>query len=351
MVIGLARAVRKRGNRTPTLSGWGVGVGVDNVTFNTDREALRLDYSIFPEEPSSDYSARPSNEDGTVDVASFKERKRLERAVEVIVPLSQGWDVQVITRASSEEVSKLPWTVYATRIAPPPPTKQPDSGIPSPPSSPLQPPLQYVVLRIVHARPTDHTILKVKIVVELSGGSNGIRVNESPHTIQDAESRDPVSFSMAKEITEDASSISGASMQTVSTTGSASSSVTQEGSGQVRTGGNRSPAAEKSILTLVRRNYIYFTSLLQEAEAKWRHLQESRGVTISQLDSIDPTLVVYRAEAVFVGIGVWDLLSIIRTPGAKVYWDRGFKDAMLLEDVNGLTELWHHTTKAAWPVK
>ncbi|KAG9019031.1 hypothetical protein FRB90_007203, partial [Tulasnella sp. 427] len=128
------------------------------------------------------------------------------------------------------------------------------------------------------------------------------------------------------------------------------SSATQQTSPLVRSGENRTPAAEKSILSLVRRNYIYFTSLLQEPEAKWRHLTESRGVTISQLDSIDPTLVVYRAEAVFVGVGIWDLLSIIKTPGTRVYWDRGFDDAVLLEDVNELTELWRHSTKAVWPV-
>jgi hypothetical protein len=32
----------------------------------------------------------------------------------------------------------------------------------------------------------------------------------------------------------------------------------------------RTPAAEKSILSRVRRNYIYFSSLLQEPEAKWK---------------------------------------------------------------------------------
>jgi hypothetical protein len=38
---------------------------------------------------------------------------------------------------------------------------------------------------------------------------------------------------------------------------------------------------------------------------------EQRGVTITQLDSIDPTLVVYRAEATFVGVGLWDLYGAI----------------------------------------
>lgn len=78
---------------------------------------------------------------------------------------------------------------------------------------------------------------------------------------------------------------------------------------------------------------------------------EARGVSVAQLDSIDPTLVVYRAEATFVGLGVWDLFAAINTPGARAYWDKLYDDAVFLEDVNQLTELWHFKTKPAWPVK
>ncbi len=74
-------------------------------------------------------------------------------------------------------------------------------------------------------------------------------------------------------------------------------------------------------------------------------------MSVSQLDSIDPTLVVYRAEATFVGIGMWDLYAAITTPGARAYWDKQYDDAVLLDDVNELTELWHLKTKPAWPVK
>jgi len=111
--------------------------------------------------------------------------------------------------------------------------------------------------------------------------------------------------------------------------------------------------------------------LLQEPEAKWKRSEppflslmcvsdfslssiidsEARGVTIAQLDSIDPTLVVYRAEAVFVGVGLWELYSTIVSPGARVNWDKGHEDAVLLDDVNELTELWHWRTKPNWPAK
>jgi hypothetical protein len=72
---------------------------------------------------------------------------------------------------------------------------------------------------------------------------------------------------------------------------------------------------------------------------------------VTQLDSIDPTLVVYRAEATFVGIGIWDLYGAIVTPGARAYWDRQYDDAVLLEDIDELTELWHWKQKPIWPAK
>jgi hypothetical protein len=72
-------------------------------------------------------------------------------------------------------------------------------------------------------------------------------------------------------------------------------------------------------------------------------------VEVTQLDSIDPTLVVYRAEATFVGVGIWDLFAAIATPGARAYWDKLHEDAVLLEDVNELSSLWQVKTRAAWP--
>lgn len=60
---------------------------------------------------------------------------------------------------------------------------------------------------------------------------------------------------------------------------------------------------------------------------------------------------VYRAEATFVGVGLWDLYGALVSPGAKMYWDKQHEDAVLLEDVNELTELWHFKTKPAWPAK
>jgi hypothetical protein len=77
---------------------------------------------------------------------------------------------------------------------------------------------------------------------------------------------------------------------------------------------------------------------------------DSRGVAVHQLNSIDKTLVVFRAEAVFVGVGIWDLFATIANPGSRLIWDKTHDDATLLDDVNELSDLWHFKSKAAWPV-
>lgn len=95
---------------------------------------------------------------------------------------------------------------------------------------------------------------------------------------------------------------------------------------------------------------IDFTSLLQEPEPKWRPVLDSRGVAVHQLNSIDKTLVVFRAEAVLVGVGIWDLFAIISNPSSRIVWDRSHEEATLLEDVNELSDLWYTKSKAAWTV-
>ncbi|WFD20498.1 hypothetical protein MCAP1_002744 [Malassezia caprae] len=104
------------------------------------------------------------------------------------------------------------------------------------------------------------------------------------------------------------------------------------------------------LASTVRRNYVYFASLLQEPEAKWTHVSDTRGVTVTKLDSIDPTLVVYRAEATFVGLSVWDLYSLLSTPALVASWSAGVERAELLEDLGGQSSVWHVAYRAAWPV-
>ncbi|KAI0765648.1 hypothetical protein BD413DRAFT_615552 [Trametes elegans] len=342
MTVGLFKTVQHRGARVPLLTGYGNGVSVDRIRFSVDRDALTVDYSIVPE----DEDHPPPAEHSLDELHTIREIRRLTRSVEFSLPSAHGWDVQLSTKGSSEEVSQLPWTAQATRAAPSSPGSDAGSAEQS-----------KFVFAIKHAPlPNDHSVLKVRVTIELSGPSSGLRLNGIPQTIDELEARDPSSFFISQSMFQDASSTAEKSFQTQSsvatsaTSTSRASTVGGERPQISRTLTERSAAAEKSILSRVKRNYIYFSSLLQEPEAKWKQTVEARGVSVSQLDSIDPTLVVYRAEATFVGISLWDLYAAITTPGARAYWDKLYEDAVLLEDVNELTELWHYKTKPTWPV-
>ncbi|EGN96898.1 hypothetical protein SERLA73DRAFT_75747 [Serpula lacrymans var. lacrymans S7.3] len=344
MMVGLYKAVKKRGTRVPTLMSYGYGVSIERIRFQLDREALTVEYAIHPED--EDHLSQSTENAQGLDVGSVRERRQLTRSIEYALPSVEGWDVQVSTRASSEKLEQLPWTTSATR------------KFSSPPSSPSAiKSLDFAVFRISHASlPDENSILKVKVVLELSGPSSGIRLNGLPQSIQRIEERDPSSFIVPQQILQDVTSIADLSLQSSSSISSANSTTSTASKSAparpplLRTLTERSAAADKSIFSRVKRSYIYFSSLMQEPEAKWKRTTEARGVSITQLDSIDPTLVVYRAEATFVGLGLWDLYGALASPGARVYFDKQHEDAVLLEDVNELTELWHFKTKPAWPV-
>ncbi|TBU42649.1 hypothetical protein BD309DRAFT_1001682 [Dichomitus squalens] len=341
MTVGLYKTVQQRGKRVPLMTGYGNGVSIERVRFAVDREALTVDYSIVPEEDEHPQPAEQSVE----ELHQIREARRLTRSVEFSLPSAHGWDVQLSTKGSSEQVSQLPWTAHATRA----PVSSPTAELPSTD-------IPKFTLAVKHAElPNDHVVLKVRVTIELSGPSTALRLNGIPQSVEELEPRDPASYFVSQQMFQDASSMAEQSLHTQSSvatmaTSTSRASTVGERPQIARTPTERSAAAEKSILSRVKRNYIYFSSLLQEPEAKWKQNVEARGVSVSQLDSIDPTLVVYRAEATFVGISLWDLYAAITTAGARAYWDKQYDDAVLLEDVNELTELWHYKTKPAWPV-
>jgi hypothetical protein len=241
MVLGLFNSVAKRGQRVARLTGFGNGVNIERSRFQIDREALTLDYAIIPEE------------DAPSDLESLREHRRLTRSVEFVLPASQGWDVQVTTKASSEAVEKLPWTAHVTRGS----------------SQPQGDPQDQIILRLSHSPLLDnHSILKVRAVIEISGPSTGLRLNGVPQPIQEVEERDPSSRSLPGLIPDitTASVQTDTSLKTASTFASSSSSANTV----INAMTERTAGAEKSILSRVKRNYIYFSSLLQEPEAKWK---------------------------------------------------------------------------------
>ncbi|KAI0028937.1 hypothetical protein K488DRAFT_89263, partial [Vararia minispora EC-137] len=350
MMLGLFKTVLKRRSRVPVLTGYGNGVTIERSRFDVDRESLTLDYAIIPEDDEF-HGRSPKGNTGLEDLHALREHRRLTRSVEFSIPITEGWDIQISTLASSTQVAQLPWTARAYR----------HGNFPEPSTSTtedLHANRQDVTFLVSHTSlPDDHSILKVRIVIELSGPSSGLRLNGIPHPVDIVEERTPMSYFMSEEMLQDATSTADMSFRTQSSAAT-SNTIGTTSSGSItpvrptihRTLTGRSAAMDKSILSRVRRSYIYFSSLLQEPEAKWKRTTEAKGVSVTQLDSIDPTLVVYRAEATFVGVGLWDLYAAITSPGARSYWDKQHEDAVLLEDVNELTELWHHKLKPAWPV-
>jgi len=195
---------------------------------------------------------------GVNELQAIREQRRLTRSVECVLPSSEGWDVQLSTKASSKRVEQLPWSASAIRSS-------------SRPSASKE--FDQIVFRVVHSSlPDDHSVLKVKIVIEVSGPSSGLRLNGLPHAIQDFEERDPSTYFISQQILQDISSAADLSFHTMSSMNS-NSSTGSNASGTpmlINPPTERSPSAEKSILSRVRRNYIYFSSLLQEPEAKWK---------------------------------------------------------------------------------
>lgn len=260
MVLGLFKTVKKRGSRVPVLIGYGNGVSIERVRFQIDREALTVDYAIIPED--DDHSAQTTE---NLELHAVREHRRLTRSIECILSLSEGWDVRISTKASSEQVERLPWTAHATRR----------SSLSSEPSEPDQ-----ILIRISHAPLLDdHSILKVRVVLEISGPSSGLRLNGLPQAIHNIEERDPSSYSISQQILQDVSSTADLSFTTTSSIGTVNSgtSTSSTAATMVRPFADRTAGAEKSVLSRVKRNYIYFSSLLQEPEAKWKR-SKSNGI-------------------------------------------------------------------------
>jgi hypothetical protein len=172
-------------------------------------------------------------------------------------------------KGSDEEVEKLPWSAHAFRNG--------DSSHQNPTANTF-PLSNQILLRVTHSSLTSaNAVLKVKLVIEVAGGTRGLRLNGLAKPVHSVEERDPSSLAIPQRILQDMASVQGLSLGTLdsaaseSTVGSSSSSL---GSVDVIVGRplmtERSAAAEKTILSKVRRNYIYFSSLLQEPEAKWR---------------------------------------------------------------------------------
>lgn len=338
LIKGLLNHVRESSDKIPLLKNYGNCVELLSNTFDPTRDTLASEYAIVVE----DATAREAEDRAEKDLDTvhlLRSRRKLEAAVEFALPATEGWDVRVDVKgqtvSSSAESGKAEsddspssWRATAER----------------------SPRSQYTILSICHKQLQDaDELVRIKVRIQRVVASRDLRLNDAALEVTQVEPRTPAS--LAQPLLEDTASISGISVATASTGSAASVSAANAGNAaNASRSGTPNLGFANQINSQIRRNYIYFTSLLQEPEAKWKPISDMKGVTVTQLDSIDPTLVVYRAEATFVGVSVWDLFSTIGNPGARAYWDKTLDDATLLTDINELSSLWHTKSKPSWPV-
>ena len=261
MALGLHKTVMSRGTRIPTLYNFGYGVAVERVRFQLDREALTIDYAITSEDEETRDPHTTDHIQGLDALQTVREQRRLTRSIECTLPSSEGWDVRLSVKSSNKRPEPQ-WSVQAARRM--------SAGSSSPTQSKA---FDDIVFRATHSPLLDdRSVLKVRLVIEVSGPATGLRLNGLPHPIQDLEERDP-SSSTPQQILQDVSSNANFSLHTTASSIKSQNSAGSNASGTtllINPPTERAPAAEKSILSRVRRNYIYFSSLLQEPEAKWK---------------------------------------------------------------------------------
>jgi hypothetical protein len=266
MVLGLLKTAIKRRSRVPLLTGYGNGVAVSRIRFDLNRESLTLEYSIIPEDEDDHTTHSTDNLQGLDELQAIREHRRLTRTVEFGIPVHEGWDVQISTQASSDKLAQLPWSARAYRNSAT--TTASTSG-----SSTSDP--DNLLFRVNHAALLDdHSLLKVQVVVERSA-SSGLRLNGLPQVIEFIEERNPSSYLISQQMLQDATSTADVSFMTTSSNATGGSTMSGSSGSRAalqspRPTTGRSAAQDKSILSRIRRNYIYFSSLLQEPEAKWK---------------------------------------------------------------------------------
>lgn len=326
LLTGLVDYTRTQSDTLPLLNCFGTHFAPANVTYRPSEEALILEYAILPDDD------KPPLEDAQCTIEELntrREAKRLDRSAELFLPAAHGWDINVKCQPTSTVADD--WVAVAER-----PTLHPGSRI---------------LFRISHAKPQDpNALVKVTLVLRRLAGGKSLRLNQqllsvvpvdelTPSSSQEQQGPHSATAWPQTSLLEDSASLTVSRQQLTADSASTSSSA------------RASPADPKfqAVSAQIRRSYTYFASLLQEPEVKWKHVTESRGVSIGQLDSPDKTVTIYRAIATFVGVGVWDLCSTILTSGARKVWDKSVEDVRTIEDFGDLSSLVHYKFKAVWP--
>lgn len=334
LLTGFVDYARAFGDTLPLLSGFGNYFALASTSYRAADEALVYEYAILPNETGSD-EAEEQAECSLAQLEARRERSRLERSAELLLPAAHGWDIQVKCQPPSTVADD--WTAVAERS-----TLFRGSRI---------------LFRITHAAPSDvNSLVKVTLAFRRLAGGKSLRLNRQLLNVDAVDDRMPTAqrnrraSQQQKHDTflEDTATLAAPSFSQSFASGDAASGSAAS-SAAVTSNGTPSDPKSQAVSAQIRRSYTYFASLLQEPEAKWRHVSETRGVSVGQLDSPDRTVTIYRAIATFVGVGVWDLCSSVLTPGARKVWDKSIEDVQTIEEFSELSALCYLKSKAVWP--
>lgn len=299
MLPSLASFVAQNGNRLPYIDSYGVGIALTHQCAAPD---LHVAYAVLGDvDDTPTWDRRDSNE--SLPVHSLVLR----------LPSAQGWNVRV---------HGAPEHILLERDG------------------------AWLVLTLTHEAPDPDTLEHIEL--DVTAGEPGVHVNGELRV--DAAVVDtnvfPKTHPLLERLRRGAGEAKARAMPEADAPAPAPESTAVAATAPTVARDH----ATSALAATVRRNYIYFASLLQEPEAKWRRHSDARGVTVTQLDSIDPTLVVYRAEATFVGLSVWDLYAALCHPSLAGKWDELTAGAAMLADLGGQSTAWHVWTRGSWSV-
>jgi hypothetical protein len=261
MLVNLFKHARSQEARVPTLSGFGAGIDVGDLTFDTTRVVLGIKYVVVSETEAEESNGGISvnrsvgSLEGAEALEDLKERRRLFRAVEFGLWPGQSWDVQIHVKGSTSS-TPLEWTTFIGRY------------------TSLSSGLQRLVLRLSHPRlASNEDLARVSISIErTTAAPTGVRINGVSAEIEEMEPRSKFT-TMPVPLSEQESVFSGISFTGPSETGSILSAVDEILSAEttnlskkvlsasvaktMRNGRQlRSAVEEKAIASMIKRNYI-----------------------------------------------------------------------------------------------
>lgn len=320
LLTGLVEHTRSFSDSLPLFNAFGDHFALSNSTYRAADEVMVFEYAVLPDDDLLIDADQTPQESSLEQLEVRRQAARLDRAAEILLPVAHGWDIQVKCQPAS--TVSHDWSAVAELSSVRPGNR--------------------ICFRISHARPPDsNSLTKVTLAFRRLAGGKSLRLNQQLLHVSQIDEFTPKAMQHSKDVSllEDTATLAAPIHLSAESASIASSSAQL----------TPTDPRHQAIQAQIKRSYTYFASLLQEPEAKWRHVTENRGVSIGQLDSPDRTVTIYRAIATFVGVGVWDLCSAILSPGARKVWDKTVEEVHFLSTLGELSSLLHMQFKAVWP--